>query len=63
MRDEWSRIFVKEGEVTLKGPVDKLGLFHPLFAQADAIAEQGEAANAQNETVIRNALKDMGALR
>ena len=43
-------VFAKQGEVTLKGPVDKLGLFHPLFAQADAIAEQGEAANAQNET-------------
>lgn len=63
VRDEWSRIFVKQGEVTLKGPVDKLGLFHPLFAQADAIAEQGDAANAQSEDVIRNALKDMGALR
>jgi hypothetical protein len=63
VRNEWSRIFVEQGEVTLKGPVDKLGLFHPLFAQADAIAEQGEAANAQNETVIRDALKDMGALR
>jgi hypothetical protein len=48
--------------VTLKGPVDKLGLFRPLFAQADAVAEQGAAASAQNEVVIRNALKDMGAL-
>ncbi|MFC4308570.1 DUF6607 family protein [Steroidobacter flavus] len=62
VRDEWSQIFVKQGEVTLKGPVDKLGLFHPLFAQADEVAEKGEAASAQNQTVIRNALKDMGAL-
>lgn len=63
VRDEWSRIFVKQGAVTLKGPVDKLGLFRPLFAQADVIAEQGEAANARNEAVIRDALKDMGAIR
>lgn len=62
VRDEWSRIFVQQGEVTLKGPVDKLGLFFPLFAQADAVAEQGATASAQNQTVIRNALKDMGAL-
>lgn len=62
VRDEWSGIFVKQGEVTLKGPVDKLGLFHPLFAHADALVEQGAAASAQSPTVIRNALKDMGAL-
>ena len=62
VRDAWSGIFVKQGEVTLKGPVDKLGLFHPLFAHADAVLEQGASANAQNQTVIRNALKDMGAL-
>lgn len=62
VRDAWSGIFVKQGAVTLKGPVDKLGLFHPLFAHADAVLEQGAAANAQNQTVIRKALKDMGAL-
>jgi len=62
VRDEWSQIFVKQGEVTLKGPVDKLGLFQPLFAQADEVAEKGEAASSQNQIVIRNALKDMGAL-
>lgn len=62
VRDEWSQIFVKQGEVTLKGPVDKLGLFQPLFAQADEVAEKGEAASTRNQTVIRNALKDMGAL-
>jgi hypothetical protein len=62
VRDEWSQIFVKQGEVTLKGPVDKLGLFQPLFAQADEVAEKGDTASSQNQTVIRNALKDMGAL-
>jgi hypothetical protein len=63
VRDEWSRIFASKGEVTLKGPVDKLGLFQPLFAQADAVAEQGAAASANNAAVIRDALKEMGALR
>lgn len=62
VRDAWSGLFVKQGEVTLKGPVDKLGLFVPLFAQADAVAEHGESASSQNQAVIRNALKDMGAL-
>lgn len=62
VRDEWSRIFAQQGEVTLKGPVDKLGLFHPLFAHADTLVEQGAAANAHNAVVIRKSLKDMGAL-
>ena len=63
VRDEWARVFSKQGEVTLKGPVDKLGLFHPLFAQAEAIAEKGAAASEQNATVIRKALENMGATR
>lgn len=63
VRNEWSQVFGKQGEVTLKGPVDKLGLFHPLFAQADAIAEKGAAASEQNATVIRDALENMGAIR
>jgi hypothetical protein len=63
VRDAWAQVFGKQGEVTLKGPVDKLGLFHPLFAQADAIAEQGAVASEQSSTVIRDALKNMGALR
>lgn len=62
VRDEWSRIFVSKGEVTLKGPVDKLGLFHPLFAQAEQVAANGAAARSQSQTVIRKALQDMGAL-
>ena len=61
VREQWSQIFLKRGEVTLKGPVDKLGLFRPLFAQADAVMEQGAAASSRNEIVIRAALKDMGA--
>jgi len=61
VREQWSQIFAQRGEVMLKGPVDKLGLFRPLFAQADAVAEQGAAASSKNEAVSRNALKEMGA--
>ena len=55
VRDEWSRIFVKQGEVTLKGPVDKLGLFHPLFEQADALVEKGrrQILKARRSSVTR----------
>jgi hypothetical protein len=62
VRDRWSKVFADRGTVTLKGPVDKLGLFQPLLAQADAIAEQGAAASKKNEEVIEAALKEMGAL-
>jgi hypothetical protein len=62
VRDRWSKVFADRGTVTLKGPVDKLGLFQPLFAHADAIAEQGAAASKKNQEVIESALKDMGAV-
>jgi hypothetical protein len=62
VRDRWSSVFAERGSVTLRGPVDKLGLFMPLFAHAEAIAEQGKAASARNEEVIEGALKGMGAL-
>jgi hypothetical protein len=62
VRDRWSKVFAERGTVTLKGPVDKLGLFQPLFAQADAIAEQGAAASKKNQEVIESALRAMGAL-
>ncbi len=62
VRDRWSKVFADRGSVTLIGPVDKLGLFQPLFAQADAIAEQGAAASKKNAEVIESALKGMGAL-
>ncbi len=58
VRDAWSDVFAKQGSATLRGPVDKLGLFAPLFEQADAI-EAGSGAG-DNATVIREALKDMG---
>ena len=48
VRDRWSKVFAERGSVTLRGPVDKLGLFQPLFAHAEAIAEQGAAASKKN---------------
>jgi hypothetical protein len=62
VRDRWNDVFVRRGSVTLRGPVDKLGLFQALFAHADLIEKQGAAASARNEEVIRAALADMGAL-
>jgi hypothetical protein len=62
VRDRWSKVFADRGTVTLVGPVDKLGLFKPLFEHADAIAEQGAPAAKKNPEVIEAALKGMGAL-
>jgi hypothetical protein len=62
VRDRWSKLFAERGSVTLTGPVDKLGLFQPLFAHAEAIAEQGAPASEKNQEVIESALKGMGAL-
>ena len=62
VRDAWTDVFSKRGVATLRGPVDKLGLFRPLFARADEIAESGSGSQADNEKVIREALSDMGAL-
>jgi hypothetical protein len=51
--------------VTLRGPVDKLGLFVPLFERADEIAAQPkeQANTSKNAQVIRDALKQMGAVK
>jgi hypothetical protein len=62
VRDTWSAIFAKQGRATLRGPVDKLGLFQPLFAHAEEIASKGAAASADNTRVINEALREMGAL-
>ena len=61
VRTTWIEMFAKQGTVTLRGPVDKLGLFVPLFARADEIAEQPTEASNQgkNDEVIRAALADM----
>jgi hypothetical protein len=62
VRKTWIDAFAKVGTITLRGPVDKLGLFLPLFQRADEIAEQpGEQANTEkNGTAIRSALQNMG---
>lgn len=61
VRERWGSLFADRGTITLRGPVDKLGLFKPLFAQADKI-EEGSAGNSDNGAVIDAALQDMGAL-
>ncbi len=61
VRDRWNEIFVSQGNVSLKGPVDKLGLFKPLFEQADAIQQGRSSAGKKSEAVIEAALEDMGA--
>jgi hypothetical protein len=62
VRDRWQEIFATHGSVTLRGPVDKLGLYRPLFAHASAIEEEGGSATARNAEVIDSALREMGAL-
>ncbi|HEX7011162.1 MAG TPA: DUF6607 family protein [Steroidobacteraceae bacterium] len=62
VRDRWSELFASRGTLTLRGPVDKLGLFEPLFAHAEVLEEQGSegAASARNGEVIEAALREMG---
>ncbi|HEY4369398.1 MAG TPA: DUF6607 family protein [Steroidobacteraceae bacterium] len=62
VRDNWSNRFAQRGLVTLRGPVDKLGLFRPLFARADEIAEQGgSGSKAEDAKLIEAALAAMEA--
>lgn len=62
VRDTWSGAFAQQGTITLRGPVDKLGLFVPLFARATEIEAQS-ADERDSDKVIRAVLADMGALR
>lgn len=61
VRERWAQAFASRGVIALRGPVDKLGLFLPLFAHADELVNQ-EAAKSRNASVIEKALTDMGAL-
>jgi hypothetical protein len=61
VHERWRQIFTKHGEVTLRGPVDKLGLFMPLFAHADQIAQGAPGAGAKSAAAIDAALREMGA--
>ena len=62
VRAAWADVFARQGEVTLRGPVDKLGLFRPLFEHAGALAAQASAGDHEerNQQVIRDALEAMG---
>jgi hypothetical protein len=64
VRVTWADLFAKQGEVTLKGAVDKMGFFQPLFARADEIEEAGGAKPGTDDSkVIRDALQAMGAIK
>lgn len=60
VRDRWNGVFADQNVVTLTGPVDKLGLFQPLFARAEEIDVQGRAANDDDQRVIADAFQAMG---
>lgn len=60
VQDAWSSAFKQFGTITLRGPVDKLGLFEPLFIRADSIAQEGSKSDADDKAAIDAALADMG---
>jgi hypothetical protein len=60
VRDRWSRAFEQKGGVTLTGPVDKLGLFKPLFERAEVLEGKPRKLNNDDQKVIAEALKAMG---
>ena len=60
VRDSWAAAFAQQRTVTLKGPVDKLGLFMPLFERAARIEETGAGSADEDASVIRAALSEMG---
>jgi hypothetical protein len=64
VRATWRGAFTQQGTVTLRGPVDKLGLYRPLFERADEIEAQAPEAKPPDERasdrLIRAALADMG---
>ena len=62
VRDAWSSTFARYSTITLRGPVDKLGLFEPLFAQAGKLTEHPDTAT-DNAKVIDHALGEMGVPR
>jgi hypothetical protein len=63
VRDTWSGAFAQQRTITLRGPVDKLGLFTPLFERASEIEAAASADERDSDKVIRAVLADMGALR
>lgn len=63
VRTAWADAFSSQRTITLRGPVDKLGLFAPLFARADRIDEEDRALADADRAAIDAALLDMGVRR
>lgn len=59
VRAHWTALFARQENVTLKGPVDKLGLFHPLFEHAAAIERADQTSADEDQRVIREAFDRM----
>lgn len=59
VRSAWAATFTRNPTITLSGPIDKLGLFAPLFDQAEKIVESENAA-ANNADVIKKSLAEIG---
>jgi len=47
--------------ITLTGPVDKLGLFKPLFEHAEVLEQKTRKLDKEDQRVITEALQAMGA--
>ncbi|HEY6510420.1 MAG TPA: DUF6607 family protein [Burkholderiaceae bacterium] len=63
VRESWAVAFGQQGTVTLRGAIDQLGLFQPLFERAGQIEEDGKSDDRSNAALIRSVLADAGALR
>jgi hypothetical protein len=64
VRGAWAGAFARQGVIALKGPVDKLGLFVPLFDRADVIDDSAAVEEEGDDmAVIRAALANMGVQR
>jgi hypothetical protein len=63
VRNRWNGVFADQDAVTLTGPVDKLGLFRPLFTRAEEIEAQGRATNDEDRHAITEAFHAMGVRR
>lgn len=60
MRDCWNETFTRQGVDTLRGPVDKLGLFQPLFERADEFETKPRPVNKEDDRAIGEAFEAMG---
>jgi hypothetical protein len=64
VRQDWSIAFTTHGTVKLRGQVDVLGLYKPLFERADEIAGKPQTVDAKADAaLIGGILADMGVPR